>query len=94
MAKELPKESKESEDDEDGESERRVPPLLNFADFECYLDDEKVFHVNLACWSHVQEDEIHHVDNVKAFLEEVEELTVTEDGMELDVITYFHTFRI
>ena len=34
------------------------PLLLNFADIECYLTEERVFVRNLICWSTEEDDDI------------------------------------
>ena len=79
-------------------SEKRgppAPPVLNFADIECVLTNDRVFQPNLICWSTEEDgDEIHHTNSVDEFLEALEQPTeVEDDERSRKVTTFFHNMR-
>ena len=45
------------DDDQNEEKGPPPPPVLNFADIECSLTEERVFMSNLICWSSEKDDE-------------------------------------
>ncbi|CAH3034025.1 unnamed protein product [Porites lobata] len=65
-------------DDENEEKGPPPPPVLNFADIECSLTEERVFIPNLICWSSEEDDELFHSDSIEDFLQALEDLTEVE----------------
>ena len=83
-------------DDDDNDEDKRgppPPPVLNFADIECAISEDRLFQPNLICWSG-EEDEIHHARTTEEFLEACEAVTeVEDDERPRKVITFFHNLR-
>ena len=83
------------EADDDGDENRGPrsppPPVLNFADIECYLTEDRVFVPNLICWSSEEDgDIVHHSDSIDEFLESLQSMTeVEDDERPRKVITFF-----
>lgn len=70
------------------------PLLLNFADIECYLTEERVFVRNLICWSTEEDDDICQAYTIEEFLNALEDFTEVEgDEGPRKVITFFHNMR-
>ena len=70
------------EDNDDDNEEQKGPPpsrLLNFADIECYLTEERVFVPNLICWSTEEDDDICQAYTIEEFLN-----ALTEDLTEVE----------
>ena len=63
------------DDDQTEEKGPPPPPVLNFADIECSLTEERVFIPNLICLSSEEDDEIFHSDSIEDFLQALEDLT-------------------
>ena len=84
-------------ENDDYDKEKKGPPpkpILNFADIECALTEERVFQSNLICWSSKEDDEYHHADNIEDFLNAIEDLTEVEgDERPRKVITIFNNMR-
>ena len=81
------------DDDANEEKGPPPPPVLNFADIERSLTEERVFIPNLTCWSSEEDDEIFHTDSIEDSLQALEHLTVVEgDERPREVIT-FHNMR-
>ena len=84
-------------DDDDDDDDKRgppPPPVLNFADIECAISEDRVFQPNLICWSSEEDEEIHHARTIEEFLEACEALTeVEDDERPRKVITFFHNLR-
>ena len=81
-------------DDDDDERGPPPPPVLNFADIECAISEDRVFQPNLICWSSEEDEEIHHARTIEEFLEACEALTeVEDDERPRKVITFFHNLR-
>ena len=55
-----------------------LPPVLNFADIERSLTEERVFMPNLISWSSEEDDEIFHSDSIEDSLQALEDLTEVE----------------
>ena len=82
------------DDDENVEKGPPPPPVLNFADIECSLTEERVFMPNLICWSSEEDDKIFHSDSIKDSLQAPEDLTEVEgDERPHKVITCFHNMH-
>ena len=85
------------DDDDDDDDDKRgppPPPVLNFADIECAISEDRVFQPNLICWSSEEDEEIHHARTIEEFLEPCEALTeVEDDDRPRKVITFFHNLR-
>ena len=82
------------DDDDDDERGPPPPPVLNFADIECAISEDRVFQPNLICWSSEEDEEIHHARTIEEFLEACEALTeVEDDERPRKVITFFHNLR-
>ena len=82
------------DDDDDDERGPPPPPVLNFADIECAISEDRVFQPNLICWSSEEDEEIHHARTIEEFLEACEALTEVEhDERPGKVITFFHNLR-
>ena len=82
------------DDDENEEKGPLPPPVLNFADIECSLTEERVFMPNLICWSSEEDDKIFHSDFIKDSLQAPEDLTEVEgDERPRKVITCFHNMH-
>ena len=48
------------------------PPVLNFADIECAISEDRLFQPNLTCWSSEEDEKIHHERTTEEFLEACE----------------------
>ena len=85
------------DDDDDHDDDKRgppPPPVLNFADIECAIAEDREFQPNLICWSSEEDEEIHHARTIEEFLEACEALTeVEDDERPRKVITFFHNLR-
>lgn len=63
-------------------------------DIEFYQYEDQVFHPNLICWSHAEEEEIYHAENVEDYLEPFEELMMVEDDeREGKVVSFSYNLR-
>ena len=84
------------DDDEDDDDKKGPPPppLLNFADIECALSEDRVFQPNPICWSSEKDEEIPHARTIDEFLEACKAMTEVEDNERpRKVITFFHNLR-
>lgn len=84
------------DDDEDDDDKKGPPPppLLNFADIECALSEDRVFQPNPICWSSEKDEEITHARTIDEFLEACKAMTEVEDNERpRKVITFFHNLR-
>ena len=89
-----PMEFQNEDDEENEEKGPPPPPVLNFADIECSLTDERVFMPNLICWSSEEDEKIFHSDSIKDSLQALEDLTEVEgDERPCKVITCFHNIH-
>ena len=62
-------------DDDDNDEDKRgppPPPVLNFADIECAISEDRLFQPNLTCWSSEEDEKIHHERTTEEFLEDCE----------------------
>ena len=62
-------------DDDDNDEDKRgppPPPVLNFADIECAISEDRLFQPNLTCWSSEEDEKIHYERTTEEFLEACE----------------------
>ena len=84
----------DNDDDDDDKRGPPPPPVLNFADIECAIAEDREFQPNLICWSSEADEKSHHARTIEEFLEACEALTEVEDNDRLrKVITFFHNLR-
>ena len=81
------------DDDANEEKGPPPPPVLNFADIERSLTEERVFMPNLTCWSSEEDDEIFHTDSIEDSLQALEHLTVVEGDERPRKVITFHNMR-
>ena len=48
------------------------PPVLNFADIESAISEDRIFQPNITCWSSEEDEKIHHKRTTEEFLEACE----------------------
>ena len=89
-----PNDFNEENDDDDEKRGPPLPPVLNFADTECALTQDRVSQPNLICWSNEEEDEIHHAKTIEEFLEACKAMTkVEDDERKRKGTTFFHNVK-